>query len=167
MKAGRNTPQSVLRYIGAWLDRVPDPVALARDLGYSEDDLATLEQRHGAGLLRHLQAVARSRADGDRFLAKQQGRAHPENYTNSHLDAVDDLPTTPPYYDAILDQRRVDGARHLLTAMTDTEQALKERLDAVAGTMVEGEIRRAYVQARRAREKAKAKVKTYELDLAA
>lgn len=167
---GHNRPVDVLAFIETRLvisEAQPDPIKLAKRLGYDDEAIANLQENHGDKLLGHLQKVERSRADTDRFLAKQQGRDHPEQYASTHHDAVDELPTIPERYEERLGDARLERANFLLAAMVDTEAALKARLDSVKGTYVEGEIRRAYVQARRAREKAEITVRSYELDRAA
>lgn len=99
MKAGTNTPQSVLAYIDAiWRQSAPpDPTVLARELGYNPKAFRRLKEKHGEGLVVHLERVKRERTETDRFMARQHGRAHPVQYVSSHHGAIDDVPAVPAY----------------------------------------------------------------------
>lgn len=166
---GHNTPRDVLAYIERqWERHQPEDVdTLAAELGYDTVALHKLKQRHGTGLRRHLQGIRRSRRDTDRFLAKQQGRSHPEQYSNNHQDAIDDAPVIPPHAERQIEKERLTNAELLYQDMRNTEAALSARLAMLEGTEYAGEIRRARNQVRRAADKAERKLSTYELDHAA
>lgn len=96
MKAGRNTPQSVLAYIDANTPTDPNAADLARQLGYSPTRYRRLKEKHGDGLVAHLERELRRRdhADAPRFLARQHGQrigndAH--QYVDNVHSAIDPL----------------------------------------------------------------------------
>ena len=146
-----NTPRSVLAFVDVHLSRVPDPLELARELGYEEDAIEHLTEKHGDGLGSHLQRVERQRRDTDDFLARQQGREHPEQYVSSHLGAIDELPCAPRGF---VNDLPLENARRLYDAMVEAELAIKKALDNAHDPSVVGDIKRSYAQAQRARERA-------------
>lgn len=97
MKAGRNTPQSVLSYIDAILQRNQpiDPNTLAQELGYTPKQIRKLKEKHGEGLLIHLKRVKRRRQEEPRFMAKQNGMLHPPQYVSTVHGAIDDAESPP------------------------------------------------------------------------
>lgn len=106
MKAGKNTPQSVLSYIDAILakNEPPDSLALARELGYKPKAILRLVDKHGERLPAHLQKVKRDREEHLRYLARQNGLAHPPQYVGSIHGAIcdEDAPTVPDHYQNVI-----------------------------------------------------------------
>jgi hypothetical protein len=98
MKAGKNTPESVLRYIDAvWAANVPrDPIKLARELGYGPKGIRKLREKHGDRLLAYLEKLLRQRTEQPRFMAAQQGQLHPLQYVSSAEGAIDDSEAPDP-----------------------------------------------------------------------
>ena len=101
MKAGKNTPQSVLLYIDAvWAQNAPpDPWEIAMELGYNAKRFRVLKEKHGSRLLIHLRREARLRAEIPRFMAKQNGLLHPPQYVSSVEGAIDEAESVPVEYD--------------------------------------------------------------------
>jgi hypothetical protein len=97
VKAGRNTPQSVLRYIDTILDRSKpvDPLEVAKDLGYGPTRIRKLKEKHGDKLLPHLLKEKRRRQEEPRFMAKQNGMLHPPQYVSTVHGAIDDAEAPP------------------------------------------------------------------------
>lgn len=162
---GKNPPRDVLAFIELRMcmaEAQPDPIELARELGYDERGIWRLKSKHPNDLLRYLQSVERERRDTDRYLAPQDGRSHPEQYVSSHIGAMDELPAVPKHYEDSLASQRLKAAEELLSGMVEMEAALRFRLANTEAPMVEGELKRALRQVERAREKAQRKLSVYE-----
>ncbi len=96
MKAGRNTPQSVLSYIAAIEARnVPeDPAQIARELGYGPKRYRVLKEKHGKDLLAHLKKARRLRTESKRHLHMRIRDNDPANMMT--IVPVNDVPPNPP-----------------------------------------------------------------------
>lgn len=95
MKAGRNTPQSVLSYIDAVLTQEEiDPLVLATELGYSPKAYRKLKEKHGDGLAAYLVKAKRLRTDSVRRLSIRRLREDPQNMTT--IVPLGDRPPNPP-----------------------------------------------------------------------
>lgn len=134
-KAGKNTPQSVLRYIDAHLPvDEPDPVALARELSYNEQAIRTLQERHGDGLLAYLEKQRRDKIETPLFLAVQQGQRHPQQYVSSPHGAIDGAEAVPNHFQRELNKRahqeRQRQAADVIAAAQDVLAAVQERAEA-------------------------------------
>lgn len=111
MKAGKNTPETVLAFIEAHLDAgdLPDPVELARELGYTPVGFRKLQERHGKNLAKHLAGLKRKRDVGNepRLLPKNAG-----DYVHSPFAALTrgdelgpELEAVPEDYQNVLEMK--------------------------------------------------------------
>ena len=112
---GRNTPASVCAYIDAvWADHEPpDPIALARELGYSPKGIRRLLEKHGENLPRYLERRKRMVTEQPRFMARQHGAWKPEQYVDTPHGAIDDV-------EAVDDQTLVDLTAEARRRATET-----------------------------------------------
>ena len=164
---GKNPPRDVLAFIELRMrmaEAQPDPIELARELGYDERGIWRLKSKHPDDLLRYLQSVERERRDTDRYLPPQNGRSHPEQYVESHIGAIDELPVVPKHYEKELP---LQNARRMYNAMVEAEASIKHALDQCGESVFAGEIRRSYAQAKRARERAERQLEVVEREKAA
>lgn len=135
MKAGKNTPQSVLRYIDVvWARNEIDPIKLATELGYNLKAIGRLREKHGDDLLPYLLSVQRSRIERPRFMAKQQGRRPNQlrQYTTSAEGAIDDAETVGDLaqrrFSEAAFQSDADRLQEDILAMEDVRSALDDLL---------------------------------------
>lgn len=167
---GLNRPVDVLAFIEVtWQRTEIDPAKVATEMGYTPTQIRRLKERHGDQLLFHLQKVQRHRADRDRFMARQQGRRPHQlrQYVDSAEGSIDELPTIPKHYEAKVDKDARARAEDLYESMCDVEKALASKLEKVRDPLVEGELRRALVQVRKATAKAHRALLGFDLKRAA
>lgn len=111
---------------------------LCKDLGISDSQLEKLrasgKYKTEAKLIKAMQGWWLQTRDTVRFMARQQGQAHPQQYVGSALGAIDDAECVDE-----LTQRRFTAEAHLrdqaalgelLSAMEDVRAALDERVKA-------------------------------------
>lgn len=162
IRKGKNStafgsPRSVLAFIEAHLDRKDPPSVedLGRELGYSSITLHKLKMAHGPKLTDKLLEERRRRTEKPRFMAKQQGQAHPDQYTASVHGAIDDAEAIDLFTEKRLKRearlREEQDLADRLAALENVEAALTTHIKARGE--IAGEMRRARAQVKRARAK--------------
>lgn len=130
-----NTPQSVLCYIDAiWRQHEPpDPLILARELGFSPKAYRGLKAKHGDGLTAHLLKVQRERGEQPRWMATQNGQRHPQQYVSSPHGAIDDAESVDEVTQKRFSDRsrreEVDRANELVIVVEDLRLAIRQRAE--------------------------------------